>query len=274
MDILHIDLRPTGDTHVTLRYGWENLNRHKPRPLPLAEIEDVIAVMERDYYPQRFQEDYAITGKRLYRWLDGSDRWLETTLRERRAPLICLAIAATGKLAHLPWEVLHDGKDFLVAQKRPTIVSIRWCYPNPDDPTPLAADDPDRAHNRALNLLFMATAPAGVQPELSFEDEEAHILSATAKQPLWLQVEESGCLTELGDLYGSYPNATFDVVHLTGHASHTETAPIFLTETELGDRHDATAADIAAVFGYRFPRLLFLSGCRTGQGMCPRWRRR
>jgi len=264
--VLHIDLRPSGDTHVTLRYGWENLNRHTSRPLPLAEIEDVIAVMERDYYLP-LPEDYALTGQRLYRWLDGSDRWLATTLRESREPLVALAIAATGKLAHLPWEVLHDGTDFLVAKRRPTIVPLRWCSPNPDDPIPLKREDPSGAQNRALNLLFMATAPAGVQPELKFEDEEAHILSATAKQPLWLQVEESGCLTELGDLYGSYPNATFDVVHLTGHAAHTETAPIFLTETEIGTRHDATAADIAAVFGYRFPRLLFLSGCRTGQRM-------
>jgi hypothetical protein len=108
MAILHIDLRPTSDrSYVTLRYGWDNLNRHSPRTLPLAEIEDLIALMERDYYGL-LPEHFVTTGQRLYRWLDGTDRWLERTLREQpREPLIALAIAATGRLAHLPWKVLR-----------------------------------------------------------------------------------------------------------------------------------------------------------------------
>ena len=230
MTVLHLDLRPTSDTHATLRYGWENLNRHRPRPLPLADIQDLIALMERDYYGL-LPEQFVATGQRLYRWLDGGDRWLETTLRQRpREPLIGLAIAATGTLAHLPWEVLHNGQDFLVAQRRPTVVPLRWCCANDPMPVVLA----EQAQNRALNLLFMATAPAGVQPELNFEEEEARILSATARQPLALQVEESGCLEDLADLYGSYPAGTFDGVHLTGHANHGGAGPIFLTETAMG----------------------------------------
>ncbi|MGK7889902.1 MAG: CHAT domain-containing protein, partial [Leptolyngbyaceae cyanobacterium] len=266
--VLHIDLRPKGDDHVTLRYGWENLNRHEARSLPLTEIEDLIALVERDYYVEFLPEDFATTGQRLYRWLDGTDRWLERTLRERpREPLVVLAIAAQGPLAHLPWEVLHDGKDFLVAKRRPTVVPMRWCYGSPDDPVPLGADDEDRRQNRALNLLFMATAPEGVQPELQFEQEETRILEATTKQPLFLQVEESGCLTQLQDLYASQPEATFDVVHITGHASHGEAGPFFLTESEIGAREDSSAEDIADVFGFCWPRLLFLSGCRTGERM-------
>jgi tetratricopeptide (TPR) repeat protein len=265
MTVLHIDLRPHSDTHATLRYGWKNLNRYTPRTLALAEIQDLITVMERDYYVGLLPENFVTTGQRLYRWLDGSDRWLERTLRERRAPLIALAIAATGKLAHLPWEVLHDGNEFLVAKRRPTVVPLRWCDPTPDDPRPLA-EATDSLPNRALNLLFMATAPEGVQPELRFEEEEARILQATAKHPLGLQVEESGCLEQLADLYGNQPAAnSFDAVHITGHADHSATGPIFLTETAIGSRYDATAADLADVFGYRWPRLLWLSGCRTGE---------
>jgi tetratricopeptide (TPR) repeat protein len=198
--------------------------------------------------------------------LDGGDRWLETTLRQRpREPLIALAIAATGTLAHLPWEVLHNGQHFLVAQRRPTVVPLRWCCADPNDPVPvkLAA----QAQNRALNLLFMATAPAGVQPELKFEEEEARILTATAKQPLALQVEESGCLEDLADLYGSYPAGTFDGVHLTGHANHDEAGPIFLTETAVGEPHLATVDELVDVFGFHWPPLVFLSGCRTGERM-------
>ncbi|MHC5722390.1 MAG: hypothetical protein ACYTX0_62865, partial [Nostoc sp.] len=52
--------------------------------------------------------------------------------------------------------------------------------------------------NRALQVLFMATSPLNVEPVLDFEAEEARIREATARQPLALTVEESGCLSELG----------------------------------------------------------------------------
>ncbi|MFO5439443.1 MAG: hypothetical protein ACLBM4_12450, partial [Dolichospermum sp.] len=52
--------------------------------------------------------------------------------------------------------------------------------------------------NRALQVLFMATSPQGVEPELDYEKEEGQILEATGRQPLALTVEESGCLSELG----------------------------------------------------------------------------
>jgi hypothetical protein len=58
--------------------------------------------------------------------------------------------------------------------------------------------------NRALQVLFMATSPLGIEPVLDFEAEEGRILEATARQPLALVVQESGCLTELGYLIDDY----------------------------------------------------------------------
>jgi hypothetical protein len=43
----------------------------------------------------------------LYNWLDRSDRWLQPLLDKYRREGIVLAIATSGKLAHLPWEVLQ-----------------------------------------------------------------------------------------------------------------------------------------------------------------------
>jgi hypothetical protein len=51
--------------------------------------------------------------------------------------------------------------------------------------------------NRPLNVLFMATSPLEVEPELDYEAEEGKILEATTRTPIDLRVEESGCLTEL-----------------------------------------------------------------------------
>ncbi len=260
MQILHIDLRLIDGSYADLRYGWENPNAFESRRLPLAEIQDLIDLMEVDYYLDRrlaLPEDYVKTGRRLYAWLDGSDRWLAQRLDSAKAGVV-LAIATSGRLSHLPWEVLHDGSSFLVARAYPVLVPVRWqgealswC----DRPIP----------NRPLQTLFMATSPEGVTPVLSFEAEEGRILEATKKQPLTLTVEESGCLDELENLVASYDPSYFDVVHLTGHADIANGEPLFITESETGNRLDSTPQDIAKALQFRFPSLLFLSGCRTGQ---------
>nr|WP_242063247.1 tetratricopeptide repeat protein [Nostoc sp. FACHB-892] len=133
----------------------------------------------------------------------------------------------------------------------------------------------------------MATDPEDVEPKLEFEQEEARILADTRDFAVDLRVEESGCVSELGKVWSRYFN-DFDVFHLTGHASITPpeaeknptpnpspqarrgaglepNTPYFITETEIGDRHETTAAELADVFRFRFPKLVFLSGCRTGQ---------
>ncbi|MEA5463831.1 tetratricopeptide repeat protein [Leptothoe sp. PORK10 BA2] len=260
MRIFHIDLKPKDDQHIALRYGWENLSDFAERILPMSEISDLIARAERDYYVQLLPDDYGITGQRLYQWLDGSDRWLAGQL-SNEPDLTVLAIAAAGRLAHLPWEVLHDGQEFLVAKLARAVVPVRWSGTGTQ---PLTVAEAEPA-NRALNVLFMATSPTGVEPELDFEAEEGRILTATKRQPLALTVEESGCLEELQNLVASHDRGWFDVLHLTGHAGHTDDGPIFITETELGQRRDATAQDIAKAVQFRFPAVVFLSGCRTGQ---------
>ncbi len=81
--------------------------------------------------------------------------------------------------------------------------------------------------NRPLHLLLMATSPEGVEPVLSYEQEEANIVQATENQPLLLVVEESGSVTELENLIKFYPDGYFDVFHLTGHG-------LIYTEAEYG----------------------------------------
>ncbi|BAY97043.1 TPR repeat-containing protein [Tolypothrix tenuis PCC 7101] len=78
-------------------------------------------------------------------------------------------------------------------------------------------------------------------------------------------MEESGCLSELGYLVDSYDQNYFDVLHLTGHATLQAGQPRFVTETLTGEAYYASAADIAQELQFRLPKLIFLSGCRTGQ---------
>ncbi|MEH1829577.1 MAG: tetratricopeptide repeat protein [Nostoc sp.] len=261
MQTLHLDLKSVAENYVELRYFVDNPNQYEKRSLSLSEITDLIKLAERDYYVSFFPEDYTITGRRLYDWLDGSDRWLQPLLDKYRREEIVLAIAVTEKLAHLPWEVLHDGVSFLV-ERVPAIVPVRWV----SDSTVKKLTIDGEPENRALQVLFMATSPLDVKPVLDFEGEEARILEATKRQPLALTVEESGCLSELGYLVDGYDRNYFDVLHLTGHATLQDGQPRFITETATGEAFYASTGDIAQELQFRLPKLIFLSGCRTGQG--------
>ena len=162
-------------------------------------------------------------------------------------------------MANLPWEVLHDGQSFLIERETPLVVPVRWLD---------KAVEMKPVQQRSLQILFMATSPEGVEPVLDFEQEEASILRVTQDLPLSLRVEESGCVAELNKFWKRYPEGTFDVFHLTGHASvrgEPDYSPYFITETITGERQETTVAELAKVFGVRQPRLVFLSGCRTGQ---------
>jgi tetratricopeptide (TPR) repeat protein len=258
VQILHLDLKAIAGNYVELRYFTDNYNKYEKRTLPLSEITDLIELAERDYYVSSFAEDYAVTGLRLYNWLDGTDRWLQKLINQYQRQGIILAIATAEKLAHLPWEVLHDGKSFLVQR---SIIPVRWV--SSDSVKTLSVEK--NPENRALQVLFMATSPQGVEPVLDYEAEEGRILEATGRQPLALTVEESGCLEELGYLVADYGKDYFDIFHITGHATITNGQPEFITETETGEAFYASAEDIKEALQFRLPKLIFLSGCRTGQ---------
>ncbi len=246
-----------------MRYFWDNPANYKEHRLPLAEIKGLSDRAETDYYT-RLPVGYEKTGQALYNWLDKSDRVLANALREPHQESLIIAIATDKGLAHLPWELLHDGECFLV-QKRPSIIPVRWVFKGQQKPIVIAkSPDANSPQNRPLNVLFMATSPLGVEPELEYEAEEGQILEATKRTPVDLRVEESGWLEELGHVVGEYESGHFDVFHLTGHATDEDGKPCFLTEDEYGNRVDSHAEDIVDALQYPLPPLIFLCGCRTG----------
>ena len=263
MKIIHLDLKTVQGNYVEFRYFLDNPNHYESRRLCLTEIANLITLAEQDYYVA-LPETYPVTGKRLFDWLDGTERLFSRKIAELGRESIILAIATAERLAHLPWEVLHDGQSFLVAKPQP-IVPVRWM--SSDSIKKLSVDEAT-PENRALNLLFMAASPLDVEDVLDFEKEEGLILKATkdARQDLALIVEESGCLTELGYLIDSHDKGYFDVFHLTGHGTINDSGePRFYTETETAKTYLASGQDIANSLRFRLPKLLFMSGCRTGQ---------
>ncbi|NCR10519.1 MAG: CHAT domain-containing protein [Microcystis aeruginosa LG13-11] len=259
MKILHIDLQERGSNSVEFRFFWDNPNQTRTYTRCLSEIDNLSKKADTDYYT-RLPEDHSKTGQGLYRWLDGTERILQNELDSHRGEeIIVLAISTSKGLVHLPWELLHDGQSFLVS-KLPAIVLMRWMKTGNERLLTLDNNPQDRA----LNVVFMASSAKGVKPILDFEAEEGKILKATKGKPLSLTVEESGCIKELGELMASKDRGYFDVIHLSGHAIIEDEKPYFITETEYGDRQDTSAEDIARELQFNLPKLLFLSGCRTG----------
>ncbi|MBP0014275.1 MAG: CHAT domain-containing protein [Roseofilum sp. SBFL] len=258
VQILHIDLKLSGSEEAKVRFFWDHPNEFQELWLPLDEIGKLNQWAQESYYTY-LPLPYPETGHILYDWLNQNYR-LENTLRDcPHGEQIVLAIAAEQGLANLPWEILHDGERFLV-EYNPAIVPVGWVKRR----TPSLSLH-NQPNNRVLNVLFMATSPSGVKTVLDFEAEEGQILKATErKKSLCLTVEESGNLQELGYLVEDYAKGYFDVAHFTGHAEIEDGQPYFLTETELGERENSTAQEIARALQFNTPKLMFLSGCRTG----------
>lgn len=258
MQTLRIQLKEVQRDCVELRYWVEPQKIYESQFLSIAQIADLVKEAKLNYYigPPKLTE----MGQKLFCWLNGEGRWLSRAIQDCHQGGLILAIATPQKLAHLPWEVLHDGTSFLVEGVNPVVVPVRWIEKNTPPPPTLEA--------RPLQVLFMATSPEAVEPVLDFEAEEARILAQTQEMAVQVRVEESGCVAELGKLWARYPQNFFDIFHLTGHGNiqgQEPYHPYFITETEIGDRHDAFVPELAEVFCDRWPQLIFLSGCRTGQ---------
>lgn len=279
--------------HFELR--WEQ----RTRRLSQADLLQLIDRCEQVYYSGRsldawgraieVPEDLITLRQELYCWLDGEEGWLRTALATGEPQAIAFRLdyhaeiqglnpdtdrIALG-LAHLPWELLHDSIGFLLLTHRLTLPPMRIVQARQGQREPA---------NRPFHLLLMATSPEGVQPVLSYEAEEARIVEATQNQPLLLVVEESGSVSELANLIKFYPAQYFDGFHLTGHGliftqhdygwllksmpsppTIADQTPCFITEDEVGAVQLTTVPDLARAFGDRFPRLIFLSGCHTGE---------
>lgn len=201
-------------------------------------------------------------GRDLFNWFNQHTQGRLAQLRQASPALALYIDIQQGTndlgLRHLPWELLHDGKQFCCADALHLFTPIRLASEHNQNWQPA---------KRPLQVLFMASSPEDVQPVLDFEAEEAGILRATEQKPLALHVEESGSLQGLEECLLALPDAP-DVLHLSGHAQlPANSEAVFLLENDEGFLQSATATQLAKVLIHaeRVPRLLFLSGCETGK---------
>jgi hypothetical protein len=201
---------------------------------------------------------FVTLGQELLTWLDGSGHWLSAIQQGSGRRLLEFAIEDANdpqgrSFLDAPWELLADKQGFLALDEdRPLVLSRRIG----------AAGKPVEPAHADLLLMFMAASPEGVQ-ELDFEREEAGILHSTARLPLHLRVEESGCLEVLSDRLAE--EAPVEALHLSCHGNIDNDEPVLALEDRFGRPDRVTVGELVERLGEQPPPLIFVSACRSAQ---------
>jgi hypothetical protein len=108
---LYLALQPKDGEWFELRRRFGDGRSYEPRTLRRDDIQPLLDHGDAYYYSLR--PDLLDVGRRLYRWLDGDERWLGRAIADCKASVLVLAIDVAEQLAYLPWESLHDGNSFI-----------------------------------------------------------------------------------------------------------------------------------------------------------------
>jgi len=208
----------------------------------------IIDIFKRAGGMQKTSNDFIVElrqlGNALYKQL------IPDTIRQglTDAPEANLLISMDESLGHIPWEVLHDGTQFL-GQKFGIGRALA---------TRQTVSGGTRALTKPLKTLLLCD-PQGNLPAAA--RERAEILAATADYSDCLNITAKESPVETS--YVSANIHSFDIVHYAGHAeqddSHSGTGGWLLHDAPL------TAAAISALASDRpMPALVFSNACHTG----------
>ena len=221
-------------------------------------------------------DQHLVTGRRLYRWLDGQS-WLQSVRELSPTPPWLLEIRISQQnpgaeefaLFNAPWELLADDKGHLAADPALRFSPLRRLG---------RREKPPEASPYRLALMFMAASPAG-QTALSYEAEEDAILRAAERVDL--SVEESGNLRQLGNLArdeaeirppgGKLERRAPDVVHVSCHGGFVKRTPVLFLEDGTGSADPVSAADLLAESILLESGLLFVSACHSADTLPLYW---
>ncbi len=221
-------------------------------PVNLADIHRIEKKC-RDFRWNKSTDLSCKIGKELYDLLNGDRQTLTRALKEAgdHGENLHLYVRPEGPISDLPFELLYQ-TDFLVPSDIHLVRRVSdWGHKRSLQP-----------EKRSLRVLFIACSPEGLSPILQFEKEEDTIYKITKDLPVEIDVEDTGSLEGLGECLAQ---DVYDVVHLSGHADINNGKPFFWMEDEEGSPVQVTPSELWEKLNLNLPRLLFLSGCKTGQ---------
>jgi tetratricopeptide (TPR) repeat protein len=205
-------------------------------------------------------------GQRIYKLLFGGalgKYWKERRNSAGRNPL-ALALRIDAKsarfLQRIPWEYMHDGKDFLATNWRTPVYRLPANI-EPIDFEPL---------KEPLRMLVVIPVPLGLNENevLHFSKEEDLILAATAQARktgrLRLEFTPNGAMETLEQYLREYSP---HLLHFVGHGVFVDSADsgLLLMETQDGHRREVWNKDFTEVLvkNGRELRGMFLSACQS-----------
>ncbi len=220
-----------------------------------VNLDEILRLEDRckDYKWNQSQEMSKQIGEKLFNILNGDRQTLIRAIKEADdyGQTLQLILKDEGFASILPFELLyHNG--FLVPSRIHLIRKV-------SDRGKKKTLEPE---NRPLKLLLMACSPQDVNPVLEFEKEEDTIYEVTKDLPIEIEVEDTGSLEGLGECLATNK---YDVIHLTGHADIRNGIPFFWMENEEGSPAQVTPLQLWEKLSLNLPRVVFLSGCRTGE---------
>jgi hypothetical protein len=230
---------------------WHNLETDKK--LTFEQTAEITPEETRQWQQSKYQSSI---GQKLFRFLDGSRHQFQHALNQAHihAESLHIHLHTNRETADWPFELLaHDNKFLLPHRLHLDRTVSDWGVEKRIPPK-----------NCPLKLLFMACSALDVKPVLDYEREEEAIYRITENLTIDMEVEDSGSLE---GLRSHLEREQYDVVHLSGHADIDDKGrPYFIMENKTGFRHDVYPDELwRDALIENPPRLLLLSGCRTGE---------
>ncbi|MDI6810362.1 MAG: CHAT domain-containing protein [archaeon] len=222
-------------------------------PVNLKEIYR-LEELSRDFRWNQSKDLSRQIGEELFAILNGDRQTLIRALKgaDDYGKQLQVILRTEGSVSNLPFELLYHNNSLVPSRIHLIRQVSDWGIRRKPEP-----------ENRPLRVLFMACSPIDVYPVLEFEKEEDTIFEVTKDLPVEIDVEDTGSLEGLGELLTT---KEYDVVHLTGHADiDKESKPFFWMEDEEGLPVRVTPSQLWDKLSLNLPRLVFLSGCRTGE---------
>lgn len=249
--IYNVTIKPA-EKPALFRITWFNKEKRKKHTFDRTASDIIREEVQSQW--QQLKNQLPI-GKKLFRFLDGDRHCLVRALDEAawHGESLVLYLSTCKQIADWPFELLAQ-ESFLLPQR----VHLVRCVSD------WGVEKKHIPQNRPLKLLFMACSPLDVNPELDFEKEEETIFQVTDNLPINMEVDDSGSLEGLSR---QLEQEEYDVIHLSGHSDIDKNGqPFFVMEDEIGKRRDVFPFELwQEALIENPPRLLFLSGCRTGE---------
>lgn len=158
--------------------------------------------------------------------------------------------------AAVPWELMHDGEEFLAAHPRVHLVRTTADGPRIDAVTT----------RRPLRLLILWASPRD-QPPIDVEWEQIRLALGLGPHLTRREIETFEVLhTTRSRLDEALATGAYDLVYYTGHGTYRDGVGHLCLETDDGTTDLVTATQLARKLAHldRLPSLVFLNCCWSG----------